>query len=98
MQKSFSLFGATVLLLAGAAGALAAPMPLDVTDGGKKMMGDPGHGKTIFNRCMVCHSIDKQLDQQKMSETVGRKGHFVTIGAVRCRPIVSATGIAQERF
>jgi cytochrome c len=29
-----------------------------VTDAGKKLSGDPVHGKQIFNRCMVCHSIE----------------------------------------
>lgn len=62
MRTSLGLFGAIALLLAGVTGALAAPMALDVMDGGKKMAGDPAHGKAIFNRCMVCHSIDKGVN------------------------------------
>ena len=50
--------GAILLLLANGGTALAAPIPLDVTDGGQKLSGDPVHGKQIFNQCMVCHSID----------------------------------------
>jgi cytochrome c len=46
------------LLFACVVGAEAAPMPLDVMDGGKKLSGDPAHGKQIFSRCMVCHSIN----------------------------------------
>jgi cytochrome c len=58
MRTSLALLGAIALMFADIAGTLAAPMALDVTDGGKKMVGDPAHGKEIFNRCMVCHSID----------------------------------------
>ncbi len=62
MKTAFTLLGAATLLLTGALTAFAAPVPLDVTDGGKKMMGDPVKGKAIFNRCMVCHSIDKGVN------------------------------------
>ena len=58
MKTAFALLGAATLLLTSAVSTFAAPVPLDVTDGGKKLMGDPAKGKTIFNRCMVCHSID----------------------------------------
>jgi cytochrome c len=57
MKTGFALLCASVLLFTGVQTALAAPMALDVTDGGKKMMGDPVKGRQIFNRCMVCHSI-----------------------------------------
>jgi len=50
--------GTMLVLLAGMGAALAAPVPLDITDGGKKLAGDPVHGKQIFNRCAVCHSIN----------------------------------------
>jgi len=74
MKKTFALIGSTAVLLAGMAGALAAPMPLDVMDGGKKLMGDPAHGKTIFNRCMVCHSIDAGVNHigPSLHNVVGR--------------------------
>jgi cytochrome c len=58
MKTGFALLCSAVLLFTGVQTALAAPMALDVTDGGKKMMGDPVKGRQIFNRCMVCHSID----------------------------------------
>ena len=58
MKFGLALLGAAAALLVAASAAFAAPVPLDVADGGKKMMGDPAHGKSIFNRCMVCHSID----------------------------------------
>lgn len=57
MKINLTLLGAAFLLMANTAGALAAPMPLDVMDGGKKLMGDPAKGKTIFNRCAVCHTV-----------------------------------------
>jgi cytochrome c len=58
MKSGLALtISAAVMLLAAMGGALAAPMPLDIADGGKKLSGDPDHGKQIFNRCMVCHSI-----------------------------------------
>ena len=74
MKKTFALIGSAAVLLAGMAGALAAPMPLDVMDGGKKLMGDPAHGKTIFNRCMVCHSIDLGVNHigPSLHNVVGR--------------------------
>jgi cytochrome c len=74
MKKTFALVGSTAVLLAGMAGALAAPMPLEVMDSGKKLMGDPAHGKTIFNRCMVCHSIDLGVNHigPSLHNVVGR--------------------------
>lgn len=54
----FGALGAIAVILAFVGNAQAAPIPLDVTDGGQKLMGDPVHGKQIFNQCMVCHSID----------------------------------------
>ena len=74
MKTTFALIGFTAVLLAGVASALAAPMPLDVMDGGKKLMGDPAHGKTIFNRCMVCHSIDLGVNHigPSLHNVVGR--------------------------
>ncbi|MGZ5925457.1 MAG: c-type cytochrome [Rhizomicrobium sp.] len=79
MRTSLGLFGAIALLLAGAPGALAAPMALDVMDGGKKMAGDPAHGKAIFNRCMVCHSIDAGVNHigPSLHGVVGRKAGSV---------------------
>lgn len=70
---AFGLFGAAALLWAGA--ALAAPMALDVTDGGKKLMGDPAKGKSVFNRCMVCHAIDAGVNKigPSLHGVVGRK-------------------------
>jgi cytochrome c len=59
MNKVTALgLAASLFLLCGLESTYAAPMPLDVMDGGKKMAGDPVSGKQIFNRCMVCHSID----------------------------------------
>jgi cytochrome c len=49
--------GAVTILFATAGNALAAPMALEITDGGKTLSGDPIKGKQIFNRCGVCHSI-----------------------------------------
>ena len=49
---------AAIFLSASVTNAISAPVPLDITDAGKKMAGDPVNGKQIFNRCMVCHSID----------------------------------------
>ncbi len=62
MKTSSAMLGAAAVLLVSIGSALAAPVPLDVMDGGKKMMGDPAKGKAIFNRCMVCHSIDKGVN------------------------------------
>ena len=75
MDKRFALLGAAALLMASSAlSAHAAPVPLDITDGGKKMMGDPVKGKTIFNRCMVCHSIDAGVNHigPSLHNVVGR--------------------------
>lgn len=59
MNKIKALWLAAAFFVLSATGsAYAASMPLDVTDAGKKMSGDPVNGKQIFNRCMVCHSID----------------------------------------
>ncbi|MGZ5927734.1 MAG: c-type cytochrome [Rhizomicrobium sp.] len=79
MRTSLGLFGAIALLLAGVPGALAAPVALDVMDGGKKMAGDPAHGKAIFNRCMVCHSIDAGVNHigPSLHGVVGRKAGSV---------------------
>jgi cytochrome c len=51
------VIGVTALVGLTVATVAAAPMALDVTDGGKKMIGDPVHGQIIVNRCMVCHTI-----------------------------------------
>ncbi len=51
------MIGAAALALTAISGAVAAPMALDIVDGGKKLSGDPVHGKVIFTRCMVCHTI-----------------------------------------
>lgn len=52
-----SAIGAIAIALVAVVPCAASPMPLDVTDGGKKLAGDPVHGKVVFNRCMVCHTI-----------------------------------------
>jgi cytochrome c len=59
-MKKYMVLGisAAIFLLPGITSVMAAPTPLDVVDAGKKMAGDPANGKQIFNRCMVCHSID----------------------------------------
>ncbi len=58
MKKGVAfVIGAAALALTAISGAVAAPMALDITDNGKKLSGDPVHGKVIFNRCMVCHTI-----------------------------------------
>ena len=58
MKTAFALIGAATLLFTATVAATAAPIPLDVMDGGKKLSGDPAKGKTIFNKCMVCHAIE----------------------------------------
>lgn len=79
MRSFLSVLGATALLLAGTAPTFAAPMALDITDGGKKVMGDPVHGKVIFNRCMVCHSIDAGVNHigPSLHGVVGRRAGSV---------------------
>jgi len=47
----------TALALLAAPAAMAAPVTLEATDGGKALTGDPDHGKAVFNKCMACHSI-----------------------------------------
>jgi cytochrome c len=47
----------TALALLVGSASMAAPVALDVTDGGNKLSGDPDKGKSIFNKCMACHSI-----------------------------------------
>jgi cytochrome c len=76
MKKSItSVLGAAAVVLVAASNSLAAPMALDVTDAGKKMMGDPVHGKVIFNRCMVCHTIQPGANHigPSLHGVVGRK-------------------------
>ena len=58
MHKSFKLAGGVGLaIFVSVVSSIAAPMALDINDGGKKFSGDPVHGKEIFNRCMVCHTV-----------------------------------------
>jgi cytochrome c len=47
----------TALALLAAPAAMAAPVTLEATDGGKALTGDPDKGKSVFNKCMACHSI-----------------------------------------
>ena len=42
---------------------LAAPIPLQATDAGQALMGDPEHGKQIFLRCMACHTTDDGVNK-----------------------------------
>ena len=90
MKNSLSLLGAATLLLSLASAAMAAPMALDVTDGGKKMMGDPAHGKSIFNRCMVCHSIDAGVNH------IGPSLHGVVGRAAGTVPKFSYSGANKK--
>lgn len=41
----------------------AAPVAIEVSDGDKKLMGDPDHGKQVFARCMACHTIDAGVNK-----------------------------------
>jgi cytochrome c len=70
-----ALLCAAAIVLGSVSASMAAPMALDVTDGGKKMMGDPAHGKEIFNRCMVCHTIQPGVNHigPSLHGVVGRK-------------------------
>ena len=70
-----ALLCAAAIVLGSVSASMAAPMALDVTDGGKKMMGDPTHGKEIFNRCMVCHTIQPGVNYigPSLHGVVGRK-------------------------
>jgi cytochrome c len=76
MRKSLaSILGAATLVLIPLTHAVAAPMPLDVVDSGKKLSGDPDHGKSIFNRCTVCHTIQAGVNHigPSLHGVVGRK-------------------------
>jgi len=80
MKKGMTLaLCAAALVLGTVSTAVGAPMALDVMDGGKKMMGDPIHGKEIFNRCMVCHSIQAGVNHigPSLHGVVGRKAGSV---------------------
>jgi cytochrome c len=80
MNKGLALMiGAAALVLANISAAMAAPMALDVTDGGKKMMGDPVHGEVIFHRCMVCHTIQAGVNHigPSLHGVVGRHSGIV---------------------
>lgn len=80
MKKGLAVIAcAAALVLANGSLAIAAPMALDVVDGGKKMMGDPVHGKVIFNRCMVCHTIQPGVNHigPSLHGVVGRKAGSV---------------------
>jgi cytochrome c len=70
-----ALLGAAAILLGAVSTSIGAPIALDVTDGGKKMMGDPTHGKEVFNRCMVCHTIQAGVNHigPSLHGVVGRK-------------------------
>lgn len=47
----------TALALLAAPVAMAAPVTLEVTDGGKALTGDAEKGKSVFNKCTACHSL-----------------------------------------
>ena len=55
--------GAALLMAAGAGAASAAAtappgtIPLQITDGGKPVFGNPTTGKSVFATCGTCHSI-----------------------------------------
>jgi cytochrome c len=50
--------GAVALAFVGMTHAMAAPVPLDITDeAGKTLSGDAGQGAQVFHKCQVCHSV-----------------------------------------
>jgi cytochrome c len=57
MKTTIAMTMTALALLAAAPAAMAAPVALDVTDSGKALTGDPDHGKSVFNKCLACHSI-----------------------------------------
>jgi len=57
MKTTIAMTMTALALLAAAPVAMAAPVTLEVTDGGKALTGDPDKGKSVFNKCMACHSI-----------------------------------------
>ena len=50
--------GAVALAFVGMAQAMAAPVPLDITDeAGKTLSGNAEQGAQVFHKCQVCHSV-----------------------------------------
>ena len=78
--------GAVSLTFLSISGAFGAPTALDISDGGKKLSGDAVHGKTIFNRCMVCHTVQAGVNH------IGPSLHGV-VG----RPAGTAVGFNYSR-
>ena len=87
------IFAAVALSVFALATASAAPTPLDITDGGKKLSGDPAHGKVIFNRCMVCHTIQAGVNHigPSLHGVVGR--HSGSIANFSYSPANKKSGI-----
>lgn len=79
MKNLAIIFGATAILALGSVGATAASMTLAITDAGKTLSGDPAKGKAVFNRCMICHSVDKGVNHigPSLHGIVGRKSGSV---------------------
>jgi cytochrome c len=79
MPKTIAALAVAAALFASPA-AFAAAMSLDITDGTTKMSGDPVHGKAIFARCGVCHSIDAGQNRigPSLHGVVGRKAGSVS--------------------
>ena len=62
------IFGGLAAL--GAALAAAPALAQTFADG---RVGDPAHGKTLYNACMSCHSIDENDIGPKHRGVVGRR-------------------------
>jgi cytochrome c len=62
-----------VLALSTAAVAQSAPAPVKAA----AMAGDPGRGKTLYQACAACHSIDENDVGPKHRGVVGRKAGAV---------------------
>lgn len=77
LKKSAILAG--LALAAFTTAAYAASMPLDITYNGQKMSGDPAHGKVVFARCAVCHSINagQNMVGPSLHGVIGRKAGTV---------------------
>jgi cytochrome c len=64
MRKSILLgIGVITVFLSGVNVVRAEMEPLDVTDNGQKMSGDPVHGEKVFRLCMVCHTIEAGVNK-----------------------------------
>jgi cytochrome c len=86
--------GAVALAFVGIPYAMAAPMPLEITDAsGKALSGDAEQGSVVFHKCQVCHSIKAGENHigPSLNGVVGRTAG--TVAGFNYSPANKASGI-----